>query len=150
MSIIGYVVKMQYMGFSLKVLWKWLLWRQERRQWMELVLNCVQLCSFILVVLNPQFSLTGYQLQFVKVSEGKYLKTWHTKGEELKVVYIPLVWMSIGGHHLCCGSYVKSINIVTRIQDGQIYFNSWQSQCSFHGILGLHSSVDKHSIIIDY
>lgn len=51
-------------------------------------------------------------------SEGKYLKTWHTKVEELNVAYIPLVRMINGGHFLCCGSYIRSINIVTSVQDG--------------------------------
>ena len=58
------------------------------------------------------------------VSECKFLKTWLTKGEELNVACIPLVWMSNGGHFLCCGSYVNSINIVIRAWDGQTYFIS--------------------------
>ena len=60
-------MKMQYMSFSLKVLLKMITLKKREKAEMEPVLNCVQLCSFILVVLNPQVSLRGYQLS---VSEG--------------------------------------------------------------------------------
>lgn len=80
-------------------------------------------------------------------SECKYLKTWHTKDEELNVAYTPLVWMSNGGHFLCCGSHVKSINVVIGVQDGQTHFNSHRVGVPSMGYK-VHTAVLKNILLL--